>query len=68
MHNYLDKEKQVSAAIGALDMTRICIAHRPETIAMSRRILRMENGAIEANALSVAVRGGTESQHFKASP
>jgi ATP-binding cassette subfamily B protein RaxB len=45
-HLDVEREQQVSGAISALNITRICIAHRPETIAMSRRVLRMENGAI----------------------
>lgn len=45
-HLDVAREKEVNSAIGALNVTRICIARRPETIAMSRRVLRMEHGAI----------------------
>jgi ATP-binding cassette subfamily B protein RaxB len=35
------RERQVNHAIGALAMTRICVAHRPETIAMSGRVIQL---------------------------
>jgi ATP-binding cassette subfamily B protein RaxB len=40
------REQQVNQAIRSLDITRICVAHRPETIAMSGRIIRLEGGHI----------------------
>lgn len=40
------RERQVNDAIGALAMTRICVAHRPETIAMSGRVIRLESNQI----------------------
>jgi ATP-binding cassette subfamily B protein RaxB len=36
------REQQVNQAIGAMAMTRICIAHRPETIAMSGRVIHVD--------------------------
>ena len=39
-------EKQVNAAIKQLDITRIIIAHRPETIASADRILVLQNGQL----------------------
>ena len=46
--NHLDllREKQVNTAISQLRMTRIVIAHRPETIASVDRVLFMINGSI----------------------
>jgi ATP-binding cassette subfamily B protein RaxB len=41
------RERQVNQAIGALEMTRICVAHRPETIAMSGRVIRLDNHAAD---------------------
>jgi len=38
-------EKTVNEAIKALDITRIIIAHRPETIRSADRVLRFEEGA-----------------------
>ncbi|WGG53205.1 peptidase domain-containing ABC transporter [Rugamonas sp. DEMB1] len=46
-HLDMDRERQVNAAVQALDITRICVAHRPETIAMARRVIRLNRGAIE---------------------
>jgi len=40
------RERQVSEAISSLAITRICVAHRPETIAMSRRIIRLDFGRL----------------------
>ena len=37
-HLDVGKERQVNEAVGALPMTRITIAHRPETIAMAHRV------------------------------
>ncbi|MFB9241479.1 peptidase domain-containing ABC transporter [Massilia antarctica] len=39
-------EREVNAAIAALDMTRIIVAHRPETIASARRMIALQDGAI----------------------
>ncbi|WP_427185449.1 peptidase domain-containing ABC transporter [Bordetella bronchialis] len=39
-------ERQVNAAVRALPMTRIIIAHRPETIASANRVLCLERGTI----------------------
>jgi ATP-binding cassette subfamily B protein RaxB len=39
-------ERQVSAAVRALQITRIIIAHRPETIASADRVLQLERGKI----------------------
>ncbi|QYG06805.1 peptidase domain-containing ABC transporter [Janthinobacterium sp. PAMC25594] len=40
-------EKKVNLAISKLKMTKIIIAHRPETIASADRVLVMENGKIK---------------------
>jgi ATP-binding cassette subfamily B protein RaxB len=39
-------EKSVNNAIKKIAMTRIIVAHRPETIQMSERIIVLQNGAI----------------------
>ena len=43
-------ERTVNAAIGGLAITRICVAHRPETIAMAQRVIRVANGTTELQA------------------
>lgn len=45
-HLDLDTEKQVNSLIQQLGITRIIIAHRPETIKLADRILRMQNGQL----------------------
>lgn len=46
-HLDVDRERLVNQSICALDITRICVAHRPETIAMSGRVVRLNKGVIE---------------------
>ena len=45
-HLDIDCERRVNAAVQSLRMTRIIIAHRPETIASADRVLRLERGRI----------------------
>jgi ATP-binding cassette subfamily B protein RaxB len=45
-HLDLHREKAVSAAINEIDVTRIIIAHRPETIRTANRVICLENGRI----------------------
>lgn len=42
----VDCERRVNAAIRSLKMTRIIIAHRPDTIASADRVLRLEGGKL----------------------
>lgn len=41
------RERQVNAAIGRMKLTRIVIAHRPETIASADQVLAMVNGTAQ---------------------
>ena len=45
-HLDIDSERSVNAAIRKLDLTRIIVAHRPETIAMADRVITLGKGAI----------------------
>lgn len=45
-HLDVARERQVSDAVRALDLTRVIIAHRPETIASADKVLEMRSGAI----------------------
>lgn len=45
-HLDLARERQVNAAIGALRITRIIVAHRPETIAAADRIITLDQGRL----------------------
>lgn len=45
-HLDLDNERKVNAAIKGLALTRITIAHRPETIASAARVVMLEAGRV----------------------
>lgn len=45
-HLDVGNEQLVNAAIRRLDVTRVIVAHRPETIASADRVLVMEQGRI----------------------
>lgn len=45
-HLDLDNERRVNAAIRGFSLTRITIAHRPETIASAERVIVLEGGRI----------------------
>jgi ATP-binding cassette subfamily B protein RaxB len=46
-HLDIDRERQVNAAVNRLKITRIVIAHRPETIASADRVLVVNNGVVQ---------------------
>jgi ATP-binding cassette, subfamily B, bacterial CvaB/MchF/RaxB len=45
-HLDLEREQAVNASIKALNMTRIIVAHRPETIASADRVISLREGKI----------------------
>ncbi|HEV7266182.1 MAG TPA: peptidase domain-containing ABC transporter [Falsiroseomonas sp.] len=49
-HLDVAKEREVNAALAALDITRIVIAHRPETIAAADRVVVLRDGALHEAA------------------
>lgn len=58
-HLDLDNEANITKAIAELQITRIMIAHRPQTIAIADRILTLKNGKIidikgDANSIFAA--------------
>lgn len=46
-HLDIERERQVNAAVNRLAITRIVIAHRPETIASAQRALVVADGAMQ---------------------
>jgi ATP-binding cassette subfamily B protein RaxB len=48
-HLDVERERAVNQALRAARMTRIVIAHRPETIRASARVVSLANGAIVAD-------------------
>jgi len=55
-HLDIERERLVNEAVGCLDLTRVIIAHRPETIASADRVLVMGAGAIVAEQRPAAGR------------
>ena len=51
-HLDLTKEREVNIALRELQITRITIAHRPETIAAADRVLRLENGHVASGEVA----------------
>jgi ATP-binding cassette subfamily B protein RaxB len=49
-HLDVDTEKAVNAALSALAITRIVVAHRPETIRSASRVLLLNNGQLAPQA------------------
>lgn len=43
-HLDLDNERKVNEALGSLNLTRIMVAHRPETIASAQRVVSLQEG------------------------
>ena len=53
----VEQERNVSAAISALPMTRIIIAHRPETIASAERLVVLRGGLVAHDAVNARPTG-----------
>lgn len=49
-HLDVEREREINARVAALRLTRILIAHRPETIASAERLLRLEHGVLVDSA------------------
>jgi ATP-binding cassette subfamily B protein RaxB len=45
-HLDVDNEQRVNRAVGAMALTRIVVAHRPDTIAMADRVLFLDGGRL----------------------
>ncbi|WP_261538248.1 peptidase domain-containing ABC transporter [Burkholderia multivorans] len=55
-HLDLQREMQVNAAITQLAMTRIVVAHRPETIASADRVIMLQGGKVVLDQSTAAMR------------
>ncbi|WLA12155.1 peptidase domain-containing ABC transporter [Xanthomonas translucens] len=58
-HLDVEREKSVNLAISRLDLTRVIVAHRPETIASAERVLVLRDGIISENTNSSAGCSGS---------
>ena len=57
-HLDLERERQVNAAVLSLHMTRVIVAHRPETVASARRCIVLVSGRIVHDGPAVPARDG----------
>jgi ATP-binding cassette, subfamily B, bacterial CvaB/MchF/RaxB len=48
-HLDVQNEARVNEAISRLEITRIVVAHRPDTIALADRVIRLEGGQVVAD-------------------
>jgi ATP-binding cassette subfamily B protein RaxB len=61
-HLDAQREAQIAAAVAALGMTRIIVAHRRETLAAADRTVRLEAGRIAADGGAAALAPHAESR------
>jgi ATP-binding cassette, subfamily B, bacterial CvaB/MchF/RaxB len=52
-HLDVETERAINAALSQMPITRIVVAHRPETIRAAARVLRMDNGTLAAHPREV---------------
>mgnify|MGYP003491693137 CR=1 FL=1 len=50
-HLDIQKEQEVNENLNKLNITKIIIAHRPETIASAERIIALQNGVVVQDLL-----------------
>ncbi len=53
----VERERQLNQAVRGLDLTRIIVAHRPETIASATRVIALHEGRVTPRLRSVAPSG-----------
>ncbi len=53
----VEREREVNAAIRQLAITRVIVAHRPETIASAGRVIVLQDGRVAQDLRSVASAG-----------
>ncbi|MEH6418614.1 peptidase domain-containing ABC transporter [Pseudomonas sp. CGJS7] len=59
-HLDLENERLINESISALNITRIIIAHRPETIAIASRVLQLRSGELTELESRIAERSAAE--------
>ena len=59
-------EKAANAAIQQILLTRVIMAHRPETIAMAQRVVVLQQGKVAQDALQETKEAQKMPLHFKA--
>jgi ATP-binding cassette, subfamily B, bacterial CvaB/MchF/RaxB len=56
-HLDVDRERSVNHAVRALALTRVIVAHRPETIASATRVVALHEGRVAQDLRSVGAAG-----------
>ncbi|WP_069233691.1 MULTISPECIES: peptidase domain-containing ABC transporter [Burkholderia] len=54
-HLDVQRERLVNAAVSALNMTRLIVAHRPETIATAQRVIMLDGGKVALDQSTAAL-------------
>ncbi|MDE2094907.1 MAG: peptidase domain-containing ABC transporter [Burkholderiales bacterium] len=58
----VDREREVNQAIRQLELTRIIVAHRPETIASASRVIVLHDGVVAQDLRSVPGGGNSHAR------
>ena len=58
----VEREREVNQAIKQLDLTRIIVAHRPETIASASRVIVLHDGKVSQDLRSVPGGGNSHAR------
>ena len=58
----VERERQVNQAIRGLALTRIIVAHRPETIASASRVIVLQDGRVAQDLRSLTTGGSTQAR------
>ena len=58
----VEREREVNNAIRQLDLTRVIVAHRPETIASASRVIVLNEGKVSQDLRSVPGGGSTHAR------
>lgn len=66
-HLDLDNERRISETLATLEMTRVVIAHRPQTIAIADRVLRLHEGRFIEDKSHTAAGKADSRPHLVAS-
>jgi ATP-binding cassette subfamily B protein RaxB len=58
----VDRERMVNQAIRGLSLTRVIVAHRPETIAAAQRVIVLQHGRVAQDLRTVPAGPGSSQQ------